>query len=484
LPENIQLDYIYTSQFEVSMWKLDPANPLPLYRQAVRLMETAIASGRLAPGSRLPAERVLARLLGVNRSTVTHALDALTDRGLLIRKPGSGTYVNSEKWGVQSHALLNWQDPPALLSAGRRNAFHDAADVLRETALRTGGQLHDLSRDDLAPDLLPEITIPERSWMDVIREEQGDEAAHLGLAAFRRSVRRFLHALAGLDVPYESICITSGSRQAIFLITQCLLKPGDAVGVEAPSYFYSLPVFQAAGLRLFALPMDENGVKPEGLEYLAARRQLRMIFLNPAFHNPTGTVMDQARKRAVLDFCAAKRIPLVEDDAYSQLFFKGETGPAPIKALDRHDQVIYTGSLSSYAGRNLRAGWLVAPPGVIGKLAGARHMMDAGLSVLPQALAGEYLDHVAARHLPGLRRVLAGRATRLAAFLNGVFGGRLAYAAPPGGLYLYAAVPEADEKKRAALYKEFLDQAVIPAPGETFGDTRTSFRVNCSAFTG
>ncbi|MDL2209860.1 PLP-dependent aminotransferase family protein [Desulfovibrio sp. OttesenSCG-928-O18] len=463
------------------MWTLPRTKEkLPVYKQLVRHVEAAIGAGELAPGERLPAERTLARLLNVNRSTVIHALDELADRGVLVRKRGSGTYVNREKWGVQSYARINWQEPPALLPVRRDGPFQREAAIVREKAARGEAALYDLSRDDLAPDLLPAMSLPDRSWEEIVRAEQGDEAAHLGLASFRCSVARFLHREAGLSVPPDEILITSGSRQAIFLITQCLLKVGDAVGVEAPSYFYSLPVFQAAGLRLFALPMDSEGVVPEELEHIAERRSLKMIFLNPVFHNPTGTVMSDARKKAVLAFCAAKRIPIVEDDAYSFLSFGARGGLTPLKAGDKDSQVIYTGSLSSYAGRNVRAGWLVAPPGVIARLASARHMMDAGLSVLPQILAQEYLEHMACAHLPQLRRALAQRAEGLASALREMFGNALAFTSPPGGLYLYATAQR--DKEYAPVQNEFLRRGIIPALGEDFGDTRPSFRLNHSLF--
>ncbi|MDR3073591.1 MAG: PLP-dependent aminotransferase family protein [Deltaproteobacteria bacterium] len=484
------------------MWTLDyEALPgaMPVYRRIIRHVEDAVASGRLAPGERLPAERTLARLLGVNRSTIIRALEDLGDRGILLRRRGSGTYVNKEKWGVQSYARLNWQTPPALLPAGKAGPFHREAAVLREEAARTGRTLYDLSRDDLAPELLPAISFPEASWDALVRAERGGEASHLGLPAFRRAVARFLRETVGFSVPLEDILITSGSRQAIFLITQCLLRAGDAVGVEAPSYCYSLPVFQAAGLRLCALPMDEEGITLEGLEQAASRRSLKMVFLNPVFQNPTGRAMPAARKKAVLAFCAAARIPIVEDDAYSLLAFdagasgasrnngNGGTGGrdvTPLKAWDAGSQVMYAGSLSSYAGRNIRAGWLVAPPGVIGRLAGARHMMDAGLSVLPQVLAGEYLERVAASHLPRLRAELARRAEALGRFLRDRFGESLAFSLPAGGLYVYAVARDSGRKDYAELQRALLRCGLIPALGEDFGDARPSFRLNCSFFSG
>lgn len=474
------------------MWNISDlaaqAGSIPVYKLIAGRIGELAASGRLPPGGRLPAERTLARLFGVNRSTVVRAFDELEERGLLLRKRGSGTYVAAGKWGVQSYATLNWREPPALLAMPGETAFRREAAVSRERAAREGTPFLDLSGDDLAPDLLPELAAEgsagsgkqlEKAWKEAVKAERGEEAAHLGLPSLRRAVAHFLRP--GADIPEDTVLITSGSRQAIFLITQCLLRPGDAVGVEAPSYFYSLPVFQAAGIRLCALPVDEGGVTLDGLAVASSRRSLKMIFLNPVFQNPTGAVMRDARKRDVLAFCAKTRIPIVEDDAYSRLFFRNRTDLAPIKAWDGSGQVIYIGSLSSYAGRNLRAGWLAAPPPVIARLAGARHMMDAGLSVLPQLLAREYLG-MAEEHLPGLRKSLAGRSGALMSRLRGICGDGLVFSPPGGGLYLYAEAREKDAESLKRVRRELFGAGLVPAPGEEFGDAPGFFRFNCSMF--
>lgn len=460
------------------VWNLNPSSRLPLYRQIIELIEKHLTAGQLAPGERLPAERQLAHMLGVNRTTVIRATDELVERGVLARRQGSGTYVNSEKWGVQNYALLNWQGPSMVLPGKREAAFRREAEMVREEAARAGTAFHNLAEDALPPDLLPNMGLPQWSWEEMVAAEKTDEASRLGLVSLRRAVQRFLRDMRGLSVPLEEILITSGSRQALFLMTQCLLRPGDAVGVEAPSYFYSLPVFQAAGMRLFALPMDSGGVSVAGLESAARRRPLKMIFLNPIFHNPTGSIMKDARKKAVLRFCAQARIPVVEDDASSLLHFGKEQDLSPIKAHDRQNQVIHMGSLSSYAGRNLRAGWLVAPPAVIARLADVRLMMDAGLSVLPQILAAEYLDRVAGEHLPVIRTALAERAAALRARLETVFGHRLTILPPRGGIFTYARATETGEDKRDALQRAFLHSGLLPALGEAFGDAQGGFRLN------
>lgn len=466
------------------MWKLDRAGSAgsPLYKQVILLIENAIENGLLTADERLPSERALSELLSVNRSTVIHALDELADRGVLLRMVGSGTYVNPEKWGLQSYPILNWQQPPALLRTKRHNAYYAQAEALRQGARRGDAQVMDLSKDNLPDDLLPAFSIPELSWKDVVNVEQGDEAAHFGLAAFRRTVQSFLRETLGLDVGYEQILITSGTRQAVFLITQCLLRPGDAIGVEAPSYFYSLPVFQAAGLRLYALPMDDEGITLDGLDALFQRKPLKMIFLNPVFHNPTGSLMSDRRKQDIAHYCSRKRIPIVEDDAYSLLGFDHSLDISPLKKHDRHNQTIYTGSLSSYAGKNLRAGWMVAPEAVTRRLAEVRQQMDAGLSVLPQLLAQQYMTEDLAVHRLQLQKTLAKRAELFMRWLKDAYGNRLDFHAPKGGLYLRARLENGGEQEYEALLHSLLQEKIIVAQGADFGDAPGTFRVNYGQF--
>jgi DNA-binding transcriptional MocR family regulator len=468
------------------VWKVDRSGKgiLPLYLQLVRLIEDGLDRGGLKPGERLPSERRLAGMLGLNRSTVIRALNDLADRGVVLRKTGSGTYLNPEKWGVQSYRILNWRPPSALRVMDADDAFLRDAAALRVGSLQGGAPALDLSQDDLPGALFPKQPVPKLSWKELIQAEQGEEVSHLGLFSFRQAVRSFLRRRMELDAPLEQILITSGTRQAIFLITQCLLSPGDAVGVELPSYFYSLPVFQAAGLRLCALPMDREGVTPEGLEALASRLSLRMIFLNPQFHNPTGSCMGESRKRDILQVCSARHIPIVEDDASSLLAFRRGMATEPMKRHDSGHRVIYLGSLSNYAGRNLRAGWVVAPESVIRQLAEVRHMMDAGLSVLPQFLGERYLNIASDTHIDDLRRILAERAAALARHLADICGDLAHWEEPAGGLYLYARLNNGNEHARAAFLRRLFSGGIIPARGSDYGDGAGAFRFNHSRFTG
>ncbi len=468
------------------MWvlPLSATDKKPLYRQIIQLIEECIGNGMLNAGERLPSERQLSELLGVNRSTVITALDRLADQGVLLRKTGSGTFINPEKWGLQAYPVLNWSPPPRAQGRLGPDAYAIRVEALRKKRGLEQRPLLDLASGNITQDLLPVQSFPELSWYNLCAQEQDAENALLGLHSFRQAVQGHLKAKLALEVDLDQILITSGAQQALFLISQALLKPGDIIGVEAPSYFNLLPIFQASGLRLCALPIDDEGVIPAKLGQLAEKHRLRMIFINPIFQNPTGYVMGPERKRALLQFCRAKHIPIVEDYAYSLLSFNPHIDITPLKKYDRQQQVIYIGSLSKYIGNNIRAGWLVAPKAIINKLANIRQKIDSGLSALPQLLAEHYLLNHMSQHRLHLQSQLAARAERLASWLAARYPGEFLIKKPVGGYFLYARfTPDSARARLNDMLFDLLEQDIIVARGDDFGDKKPAIRLNYAHFT-
>src|SRR5699024_6141493 len=118
----------------------------------------------------------------------------------------------------------------------------------------------------------------------------------------------------------------------------------------------------------------------------------------PIFQNPTGSVLPVERRMALIEFCQQHGIVIIEDDACSILKFEQQLDITPLKKFARPQQVIYLGTLSKLIGRNIRVGWLIAPPNIVAKLAEMRQHIDAGLSILPQLLAEQYLLYHHQRH--------------------------------------------------------------------------------------
>lgn len=456
-------------------WTIGQENNMPLYQKIMLLTEEKIKSGELAPGARLPSERKLADELKVNRSTVIRAMEELTAQGVLTRKKGSGTYVNPDKWGLQTKPLINWGTSLTVESLKSMNAYQQAVAQKRE---QKQDKMIDLSIGDLPSDLLPELQSPSLSWKDLIQQEKEQTTHNLGIRSLRKSVQSHLKKTYQMDVPLEEILITSGTQNALFLISQGLLKPGDAVGIEAPSYFYSLRLFQAAGLRIVPIAMDGDGMTVKGLQEASINYPLKMIFLNPIFQNPTGLVMSAKRKKEILDYCLMKRIPIIEDDAYGGLTFDSSVDNSPLKKMDNQQQVIYLGTLSKLAGHHLRVGWMIGPQTILKELADIRVQIDSEVSFLPQFMADYFLKNEMVEHQRNLRKILAERARNLENWLRAEFGEDIKFQSVKGGFHLYCRFPNKTKSEVDDILMELLKKNIIVLEGQIFGDPHNGFRLS------
>ncbi len=464
------------------MWNLPLTSNKPLYQQLIDLIEQGIINGQLNPGERLPSERQLSNLLHINRSTVIHAFNELTDRGILIRKIGSGSYINIIKEKLQSNPLINWYPSPSAYLQKHQDSYQLHIQELRKKTRDKHFTLFDMATGDLAPTLLPKIDLTDLPWHHILSLEQDEETTLLGLYTLRQAIQYHIKKRIGISIELSEILITTGTQQALFLLAQTLLKPGDHIGVELPSSFYRLPIFEASSLRIHTIPVDQYGLNPEELHKTIRKYPLKMIFLNPLFQNPTGSVLSSYRKKEVLRICNDNHIALIEDDAYSLLSFSETVNCTPIKTYDTHNQIIYLGSLSKYIGRTIRVGWIVAPTPIIQKLATVRRQIDGGISVLPQLLAQYYLTQQFNHHVNWLQKKLSKKAQNLCIWLKQNYQDLFQFHEPQGGLYLYTHSPPEKNKELTNLVQTWLKQKIIIAKGEEFGGKTNEIRFNFSQF--
>nr|WP_232219630.1 PLP-dependent aminotransferase family protein [Carnobacterium pleistocenium] len=328
---------------------------------------------------------------------------------------------------------------------------------------------------------MPELQSPSLSWKELILQER-KQSPDSEMHSLRESVQLHLKKTYQMEVPIEEIMITSGTQNALFLISQGLLKPGDAVGIEAPSHFYSLRLFQAAGLRIIPISMDTEGMTIKGLQEASINYPLKMIFLNPIFQNPTGLVMSAKRKTDILDYCLMKRIPIVEDDAYGALSFDQSVDNSPLKKMDQQQQVIYLGTLSKLAGNHLRIGWMVGPKNILKELADIRFQIESELSFLPQFMADHYLRIEMDEHQKKLKINLAERARMMEKWLRIEFGEDIEFLPAKGGFHLYCLFPKKTKAEVDNILQELLKKNIIFLEVQKFGDQKNGFRLSFAHF--
>ncbi|MDT8975348.1 PLP-dependent aminotransferase family protein [Paenibacillus sp. chi10] len=445
------------------MWQPDRSSNQPLYQQIAAYIERSIYNGEFPPGSVLPSERKFAEQIHVNRSTIVQAYEELRAAGIIESMVGSGTRVSKSKWGADSQQTPDWHQYLDSCKLVQPDPVY--AELIR-SALDSGSNCIDFSSGELSPDLSPNEEMRMLLSEHLLHEDMSYDDPQ-GYVPLREVLSTTLHQYRGFRTTESSILVTSGSHQSLYLITRRLLQPGDAIAIEDPSYYYSLPMFHSAGLRLFRLPVDEKGICPEGILSLYREHNIRMIFVNPNYHNPTGRVLDPSRREQLLEICGNLGIPIVEDDPFSLTSFTGNPPPT-LKSIDTNNTVIYIGSLSKVVASGLRIGWMVAPQSVITRLAAERQQIDFGMSVLPQRIAARLLSETYFdSHLVRLRQELLKKRNLLIDALQRELPGEVAYSLPQGGLHLWCKVrtPVHDAK----LLEESIKRGVLYNPGTVYG---------------
>ncbi len=277
----------------------------------------------------------------------------------------------------------------------------------------------------------------------------------------------------------DNVLITSGGQQAFHLIAQCLLQPGDGIAIESPSYLYSLRLFTSAGIRLYPIPVDHDGLIPEKIEELYYKNKIRMVFTNPTYQNPTGTVLSESRRRKLVRVCEKLRIPLIEDDPYRELHFNDSYKlPQSLLSLTRKAQsIIHIGSVSKTIAPGFRIGWLIGPSSIIERLADAKKQMDLGTSMLTQKIMATYLlSDDNKLNKTKLIEMLTSRRNAMIQALNQYLKGRAEWKNPEGGYFVWLHV--ATNLTDKELVEKGIKKGLLLFPGSLYGAEKGYIRLN------
>jgi 2-aminoadipate transaminase len=414
----------------------------PLYRQIRDGVEAEVLGGALGAGMRLPPERLMARTLKVNRSTVMAAYQELAASGVVEARPGKGTVVlkgedspNSTGDGATD---LSWL--LALPAFGRGNLGPDPG-LLRDLAtLSARPEIISLAAGAPGDDLLPSDALLQALEAGLSRLGPGvlGYAPVEGLPMLREVLAERLCS-RGVRLRSDEVMVLSGATQGLALAAQALIEPGDTVAIEAPTYIGVLQTFAAAGARLLPIPVDEHGMRVDILASLITRAHPRLVVTQPVLHNPTNTTMSMERREKLLALARRYGVPILEDDAYGELW-QDESGPPPLKAQDGGGSVIYLSTASKTVAPGLRMGWLAAHPAVIARMSLAKQFADMHSNGLAQVALHGFLTTGYDRHLARVRAAYTERRSALARALRSV-PGLTPRPGSPGGFYLWCSLP-------------------------------------------
>jgi 2-aminoadipate transaminase len=287
----------------------------------------------------------------------------------------------------------------------------------------------------------------------------------------REEIARYM-AGKGAKVEPTGLITTTGSQQALDLIGKTMISPGDKVIVEAPTFLATIQCFRLYGADLIGAPIDSQGVKVDELEKLIIEHKPKLIYLIPTFGNPSGAMLSLERRKRVLELAVKHKVLVVEDDPYGELYFNAPPPPSMLALSESipgsRDWLAHCGSLSKVMSPGLRVGWLIAHPALLQNAVMCKQFSDAHTSNLAQATAYEYLKmNRMQTTLAKVRPAYAERAQALCANLKKVLGDGIDFAAPQGGMFVWARLtaPGADAREFA---KQAIERGVAFIPGTPF----------------
>ncbi|ROP74683.1 PLP-dependent aminotransferase family protein [Curtobacterium sp. PhB115] len=342
----------------------------PAYEALSDAIRVLVIDGRVAQGVRLPAERGLATALGVSRTTVANAYARLRSDGFVVSVRGSGSVVHLPA------SLVGRPDPERLGGVVDGEVLD-----LRKAALHS------------APGIAEAV---ERAVRHVPAALAGIGYDTVGDPGLRAAIAD-RYTDRGLPTEASQVIVTIGAQHAIALLARVLVRRGDAVLVESPTYPHAHEAFREAGGRLVGVPVDAyDGWDATALETTLRRTAPSVAYVMPELHNPTGATMSASTRELLLSVAASVGTTVIADETMGELRIDGEPSP-PLAAADPSgSSVVMIGSADKVFWGGLRIGWIRASPALLQRLLLARPTGDLGTPVLDQLVARELVPRTTA----------------------------------------------------------------------------------------
>lgn len=431
----------------------------PLAAQIAGFYAEAIRAGRLSRGERLPPIRTVAEACGVARGIVQTAYSALAEQGLVEATVGRGTVV--------AHA--GGAGRPRALSLYAEAALRRTEEMPGAPPLPPGRALV-ANFAELAPDAAAFPVGEWRAAMDALLAARG--ASVLGYGHEPNGLPELRTLLAerwrehDATVGPDDLLVTAGAQQALDLALRTFCTPGDTVVTTAPSYHQMFGLLRAHGLQVETVPFTAAGLDLERLAAALRRPGVRLVYLMPTFHNPTGRTLDLAQRQALIGVLAESAVPVVEDEYQHSLRCRGAVLPT-LRSLDPRGLTLTVATVSKELFPALRLGWLVGGAELLRPMAAVKRFMDLETSPLLQAALVEFVRAGALdRHLQRLRSELALRHQALQDSARASLPAECALSDPDGGFLAWLELPELGQGDRLA--EVAAERGVRVVPGRVF----------------
>ena len=456
---------------------------LKKYEQLARYLTEFIGDYSLKKGDRFLSIREIMVRYAVGKNTAYKALQHLEDAGMLTAEPKSGYVVNQKPHLATEHI--------GAYRFCEQRALSDRATFIRRWAEHSKSAKYRMDLATGAANLYPAAELQTIS-NSITRSKPYILTEYVmgsGLLELRQKIALRHNSFGCLFTP-DDILITHGATQAITLALQSVTQSGDWVMVESPTYFGFLQILQSLKLNVVELSIDvKKGLEPNHLRSVIeqAEKQKKRIsacLLQANVQNPTGCSIALNLRAEILSLCAEHHIAVIEDDTFGDLYqtsAQQPQRPAPLKALDAHNNVILCSSLSKLIAPGLRIGFIQGGAWHE-QIRTLHHATSIGCTELPQHLMARMIPRKYEQHLKALRAIYAVNVAQVRTWLTQYFPAGTHSMTPRGGYLLWVTLPDsvtADQLFDLALQ----ERSISFAPGSLFSigeHHQNAFRLNCA----
>lgn len=305
--------------------------------------------------------------------------------------------------------------------------------------------------------------------MERIVKAYGDKLYQYSITAGLPELRQYIadryNKKFGLDLTMDHILITTGSQQALDLISKTFLNKGDGVILEKPSYLGAIQAFSQYQPAFYPVELTENGLDIEQLK-IALRNQVKLIYTIPDFQNPTGLTYSAENRNLISKILKENEIVLIEDDPYGDLRFDGER--LPYIGAGKLTNSILLGTFSKTVTPGMRTGFIISQNTELLKyISVAKEASDLHTNIFSQYLILDYLEHNDYEtHIAEIRKLYKAQAQAMIAAMDRYFPETVKYTKPHGGMFLWVTLPEG--VSALSLFPKALEKKVAFVPGDPF----------------
>lgn len=433
---------------EIFQIRLEKTGNTPLYQQLAQGIEALITDDILPANSKLPPIRKMAEHFGVNSVTIVNAYKYLENKQLVYSRVGSGTFVSP----------LPVEHIPEPVT--NRNLRSFDSGLFMENAIN-------FTSTSLPNEMFP-VDAFKKAFDEVLEREKGGAFQYMdsmGYEPLREQLCRYLKTY-GIKTSVENVQVISGAQQGIDIISKAMLRYGDVVFVEKPTFYGAAGAFLSRGGKLVEIPMENDGMDMMILEDFLKLYQPKFIYMMAYYQTPTGISYSMEKKRRLLELAEKYDTYIIEEDDFYD-FHYGKEPLVPLKALDYKNRVIYIKSFSKILMPGLRMGLIVLPKKIHQAVMEAKYTTDISTSGFIQRALEYYLrENGWEKHAAETRRYGSEKYRKTLSAARKYLSDVAKYGHPNGGVSLWVELPK--EVGAEAFCSRMLEKNVILTPGSQY----------------